>query len=152
MEKTEILMKLISLANNNPNEHEANAAARKVCVMLEEMKVNFIPRKTIAQTQQAPPVYGQTRRPNPFVDDDLFNILKNMHRQQNARYYERDPFTNSNPFRQAEPEKPQPKKPKVTRECADCGKPQMTRCESVFYCNTCQWRRYQENKAKQSHA
>lgn len=32
----ELLRKLVKLANNNSNENEANAAARKVCEMLEE--------------------------------------------------------------------------------------------------------------------
>lgn len=32
----ELLKKLIRLANNNPNEHEANAAARRACKMVAE--------------------------------------------------------------------------------------------------------------------
>ncbi len=32
----ELIEKLIRLANNNPNENEANLAARKVCEMLAE--------------------------------------------------------------------------------------------------------------------
>lgn len=36
----EILKKLTALANNNPNENEANLAARKVCRLLQES--NFI--------------------------------------------------------------------------------------------------------------
>ena len=41
MEKVEILNKLIALANNNPNEHEANAAARRVCKMLADIESAF---------------------------------------------------------------------------------------------------------------
>lgn len=37
-DKLELLKKLTRLANNNPNENEANLAARKVCKMLEELK------------------------------------------------------------------------------------------------------------------
>lgn len=155
MEKTEILMKLISLANNNPNEHEANAAARRVCKMLAEMKINFISKKAPTQQQQTRP-----RPSNPFDFDmpDIYEILKNMHREQSQYERERarynpwgNPFYTEPPRQRQEEPKP-PKKEKVTRECADCGKKHMTRCEGVFYCNTCQWRRYQENKQKQSHA
>ncbi len=32
----DLLKKLTRLANNNPNENEANMAARKVCIMLQE--------------------------------------------------------------------------------------------------------------------
>lgn len=35
MDRSQI-KKLIELANNNPNSNEANAAARKVCELLEE--------------------------------------------------------------------------------------------------------------------
>lgn len=41
--KIDLLKKLIQLANHNPSEHEANRAARKVCQLLEELKVNFTP-------------------------------------------------------------------------------------------------------------
>lgn len=36
--KLDLLKKLTALANNNPNENEANLAARKVCLMLAEAK------------------------------------------------------------------------------------------------------------------
>lgn len=36
--KIDRLLALIRLANNNPNEHEANRAARKVCELLDETK------------------------------------------------------------------------------------------------------------------
>lgn len=36
------LKKLVRLANNNPNDHEANAAARKVCRTLEENKFSLV--------------------------------------------------------------------------------------------------------------
>ena len=37
----ERLKKLIKLANNNPNDNEANTAARKVCKIIEEMDFPF---------------------------------------------------------------------------------------------------------------
>src|SRR5262245_51973348 len=41
MKWLELLQKLTRLANNNPNDNEANLAARKVCKMLEEGKWNI---------------------------------------------------------------------------------------------------------------
>lgn len=78
--KLEILMKLIALANNNPNDNEANLAARKACKAIIEHKFT-ITGGTGATT--TPPKQPNTppRRPNPgyrdpfwdFVDfDDLF--------------------------------------------------------------------------------
>lgn len=36
-----LLMKLVKLANHNPNDHEANAAARRVCQMIEAAGFQF---------------------------------------------------------------------------------------------------------------
>lgn len=56
--KLEILQKLISLANNNPNEHEANSAARRACKLIVELNINFKVRsasdKIPPPKQQAP--------------------------------------------------------------------------------------------------
>lgn len=42
----DLLKKLIRLANNNPNENEANSAARKVCDLLkDEDWKSYIPNK-----------------------------------------------------------------------------------------------------------
>jgi hypothetical protein len=35
------IKKLVKLANNNPNEHEANSAARMVCKLIEEAEFKF---------------------------------------------------------------------------------------------------------------
>lgn len=37
----QLLKKLVKLANNNPNEHEANSAAKRVCRMIEDGEFNF---------------------------------------------------------------------------------------------------------------
>lgn len=37
----DLLIKLVKLANNNPNENEANLAARKVCKMIEANNYKF---------------------------------------------------------------------------------------------------------------
>lgn len=42
------LKKLVALANNNPNEHEANSAARRVCTILAETNFTLVPEKSKA--------------------------------------------------------------------------------------------------------
>ena len=37
----DLIIKLVKLANNNPNEHEANLAARKVCKLIADGKFDF---------------------------------------------------------------------------------------------------------------
>jgi hypothetical protein len=68
----DLITKLAKLANNNPNEHEANLAARKVCKLLAEGKFTFTnwspePKKNPVQQQ---PVYRSASNPvdNPFAD------------------------------------------------------------------------------------
>lgn len=80
------LLKLIKLANNNPNEHEANAAARKVCKML--MEKNY-------RITEAP-------QPSTPVSDPLSDILRWARQQNPQNVYYKSPFTSgswSNPFR-----------------------------------------------------
>lgn len=55
-----LIKKLVRLANKNPNEHEANAAARKVCKLIEEGKFDF----------------GNTRQSFNWSDDFLYEFLK----------------------------------------------------------------------------
>lgn len=38
----ELLKKLVKLANNNPNENEANSAARRVCKLIEKAEFKFV--------------------------------------------------------------------------------------------------------------
>lgn len=52
----DLLIKLVKLANNNPNDNEANLAARKVCKMIAEGNYQFgqipsvKPKVTVAST------------------------------------------------------------------------------------------------------
>jgi len=63
----DLLIKLVKLANNNPNENEANLAARKVCKIIEEGKYQFN-NKQPEQPKQ--PQYQAASNPtgNPFED------------------------------------------------------------------------------------
>src|SRR5258708_17675117 len=50
----DILKKLVNLANNNPNEHEANSAARKACQLIKESEFKF----DVDQSQQPTGTWG----------------------------------------------------------------------------------------------
>jgi len=88
MNKIEILEKLIALANNNPNEHEANSAARRVCKLLVELKVNF---KTRGASQPKPQPQSKQQDWSGFTDifnDDFIKRAREAKAQEDARYAE----------------------------------------------------------------
>jgi hypothetical protein len=61
------LIKLIKLANNNPNDHEANLAARRVCQALAEDKFAALNSSVISHSN-----------PSSQVADDWMNMVRNM--------------------------------------------------------------------------
>lgn len=74
--KLDLLKKLVKLANHNPNEHEANMAARRACKMLEESKFDLTPdhirvkpSKPYEDTYEAERAYDE--RINKMYDDLL---------------------------------------------------------------------------------
>ena len=72
----ELITKLAKLANNNPNENEANAAARKVCKLLAEANFDFGKTTTSQQsnTNRGPEGhYG-----SPMSEQEFYDILRNM--------------------------------------------------------------------------
>lgn len=76
----ELLKKLTRLANNNPNENEANLAARKVCKMLEEsdFKLN--------ETQNSSNPFDAI-----FVDENSLyeNFIEMWRRTRAYKHYQR---------------------------------------------------------------
>lgn len=58
----DLLKKLINLANNNPNDHEANSAARRVCKMIAEGNYDFM-------NTQTPPKQASGRTAWDVVND-----------------------------------------------------------------------------------
>lgn len=76
----DLIEKLIRLANNNPNENEANLAARKVCKFLADHSFhNDSPRGS----QQKD--WARNEPFNPFDGFDIESIFRDLH----VRY----PFT-----------------------------------------------------------
>lgn len=95
------LIKLAKLANNNPNEHEANAAARKVCRIIEAGNYNF----TGAQT---PPVGStgknwnyQQHRPSPF--EDIFTWARQQAAKESKERREEEEKKRTQEAKQKEP-------------------------------------------------
>jgi len=165
----ELLIKLVKLANNNPNDNEANSAARRVCKMIAEADYKFI--------NNNPTNFKST--PNPSTGFNPFEeIIRNM-RNQRTPYNSYNPYENiwKNPFTQPEPTK-QPfydgmwaneskeraypineydpitgkrkEKPKRNLMCNTCNKSFNTifqGLESLFICNDCQWTAYLKTKS-----
>ena len=77
----DLIIKLAKLANNNPSEHEANSAARRVCKLLAEGNFEFgIVRTTT-------PDFQSTRPPwNSQPVDDVYDILEELRRKRKATY------------------------------------------------------------------
>jgi len=61
-----LLEKLVRLANNNPNENEANTAARKVCKLIQEANFKFVEHIPTQQVQN--PYYGGYTLSNQFMN------------------------------------------------------------------------------------
>lgn len=73
----DLLKKYTRLANNNPNEHEANVAARRVCKMLEEANWNL---GTIVPPIK--PIVQPTSNPGPKDSDWVRNNWKPTQAQE----------------------------------------------------------------------
>lgn len=161
----DLLKKLTRLANNNPNDNEANLAARKVCRMLEECSFTL---NNGNSTQQAPPNFRTTTNPQSTSYDwfsEMFRGYKPHARQ--GEWYEGSwdiPKDRTEEYKRAEqkhyqnkpswwdePQQTGPKKEKRTLTCTLCKKKQETVFaghESVFECNNCQWTAYTRTKSK----
>lgn len=149
---TELLIKLVKLANHNPNDNEANLAARKVCKMIEEARFNFSgAQKPVMPGSVMPnPVYQQQqaqqqkqqRQPPKYSDyRDIFSgiyesVIWDDIPQPNKQYYPPDNFD---------------KKSNLPRDlkCKTCGKIKSTKfvgLAELFECQECQWIAYERNK------
>jgi hypothetical protein len=154
----DLLIKLTKLANHNPNDNEANSAARRVCKMLEEANFNLTDTP-----KSAPQPPKSTPRGNPFTDtyyDDLYRYQKMYEEflKDATRFGEKwaktGPKTWNDVHRSKEPEfkstppyqnynwKAREKKEIRKLKCKVCGKIKETKfvgAEEVFECNDCQW-------------
>lgn len=125
-----LIEKLARLANNNPNEHEANLAARKVCRLLEESNFEFV--------NEQPGTWEDVKRTSEPDWRDIFN------RGSWAQYY--NPFEDYEPFgRPRKPypgdsQKPKEKRKNQKRKCVECGSEMYTfNLSEPFICRVCQY-------------
>ena len=151
----DLITKLAKLANNNPNEHEANLAARKVCRLLEEGKFLFngtrtavdkipnagnygtwndVKRSTEPQWRSTPPESGSYNN----YQDYFWDIVNNM-RNDPYRYGSWEPFPKEEPPKQESPKyyawqdpkwnyvKPSEQKEKRLLKCKKCGNSKLTK-------------------------
>lgn len=150
----ELIIKLVKLANNNPNENEANQAARKVCQLIAagKFKFNSNGNQLINQPRSAN-TYNPTvsYEKEPF---DPFEFLRNYTKQYSSPFdrksYDKEtwgpeyvPF-NYEPIKKKE-------KPKQKLYCMKCNKEYMTAFvgpPQMFKCNLCVWEEYMESKSK----
>lgn len=101
----ELLTKLVKLANNNPNENEANLAARKVCKIIEENKFQFNGNSNKESTKQnAPP------RQNPYTDWFTDFYTNRTYSRSNWDYY-----SEKNTYKETYKEPPKPKEPEPVK-------------------------------------
>lgn len=161
----DLLKKLTRLANNNPNDNEANLAARRVCKMLEEGDWSLATTKTAQakvnvasnpNTQSGDWIKKKYERNKQKEDDDvtkdLWEFIRKMGLDPNMSYggargsgkYS-DPFYVE--FDESTKSASYSKDEKKTLECSRCHKIVETKyVGNLFICNTCQWTLYQESK------
>lgn len=164
----ELIIKLAKLANNNPNDNEANAAARKVCRLIEEGNFQFSNgTRTAAEkigvkpgTNTGPWTYEKSRTPpsQDYYKDindifrDIFGREREYYNKYKEKYYDRpgnvnqDPKWNNPKWTDPIPKEEKPKRP---LQCKTCKKEVLTAFVGVpqmFECNKCIWQAYKESK------
>jgi hypothetical protein len=174
----DLIEKLIRLANNNPNENEANLAARKVCRLLAEGNFKF-------NNHTEPPLRGRSpvqpdvrSASNPYAGfnpfEDFFKArqwdsYKKPPNQAYPKYSwfdenykpktaseqneERQKYYSSKKWPGNDPfTKPSEQKEERLLKCKTCGNSKLTKfvgLAELYECNNCQWTAYTKSK-KQS--
>lgn len=165
----DLLIKLVRLANNNPNDNEANLAARKVCKMIGEN--NYKLDGTIKPTvkQQYNHQYYEQPKPHPF--DDLFNRFYGQGPFRAGRNPFEESWVNTPPKSKVTPEekewenknkgkwdipntgdfKKKERNPKIILKCSVCSIEKESRYvgnPTEFKCYDCHWKYYQQGNPK----
>lgn len=156
--KLEILKKLIALANNNPNDNEANLAARKVCKALVED--DYVAQLSEMGPPIPPKATKTTKSWDPYEDlADLMNRAKQEQARQRKTYEPRQTASSiyEEYFRHTRSGQWEKgfntgnKKKKKDRElkCKKCGnivKTIFVGPPEVFECNNCVWNAYNKER------
>ena len=147
-----LLKKLIKLATNNPNEHEANSAARRVCKLIAEADFKFVEDVINIRPQVASnPVWKPTPKQEEFFKDKGPRVYSNP---VSSDWF-RDMFTKArnnpyearyNPFEDKEAERKQRQNTRRILTCKTCGNRMETLfqgLDSLFECISCAGSAYQ---------
>ncbi len=171
----DLLIKLVKLANNNPSEHEANSAARRACKLIAEGNYKFgaePPKQPKVEIRQPQPWPGNASPFTGFHNTDWFTEFYNNQRQERQNEYERQQAGRENERREQQARNqqnvyggqgynpnqyykapyskwdiPDPKKPKIRRDCSKCGlNVETNNTKEVFVCTVCIWKAYMEEQ------
>jgi hypothetical protein len=128
----ELLIKFVKLANHNPNDNEANSAARRVCKMIEDSNFKFNDTKTNVNNKS-------TITWNDVIFDfgDLIN--REVHYRTPNNYRPSNPY-----YTYSEPKE---NRPKIKVKCKKCGleieRPYSDKIDKDNYvCSICAWQEY----------
>lgn len=149
----DLLKKLVRLANNNPNDNEANLAARKVCKMIEEGKL-------FEGKDGRPLTYNDIHRTaepeiksRVYTSNDWFSKWYKEYERDVKEYYERetknraDDWINGS-WDYTRKETKRKRENKRNLQCKTCLQTKETIFEGLpelFECNECQWNAYMRN-------
>lgn len=141
-----LIVKLAKLANNNPNDNEANLAARKVCRLIEEGGFRFTESSPPPSTKQDT-TYNDIRRTResfwkshkPTGPGSGFDWDKSP-----LNDFLKDYYKNFTDFKR-------PSQQKEERElvCVECKKKKKTKFVGLpecYICNECQWTMFTRHK------
>jgi hypothetical protein len=162
----DLLTKLVKLANNNPNDNEANLAARKVCKIIEEGKFNFggngnntnqhIPPKQPTTwndvTRSTEPAWKPYYQPSANPINDWFKQYYQQSQQQNQqsqqdsyRYGSGSSFDYGSDSAKSKERNHPPKRDIICTGCNKTFNSSYNKPEP-FLCNDCQWKKYEKEK------
>lgn len=174
----DLLKKLTRLANNNPNENEANLAARKVCKMLEAgnwllpaapvVKTAAEKVKTWADVKRSTEPAWRSKPPEPTEESnrrqtEWFNeFFRNMTDEQKRRWdnfregsWDRPPrnvrFDPADyPFTDSKKKSAAySERPKRMLKCTKCGVEKETGyVGNLYICTDCYWKEYNEKRGE----
>jgi hypothetical protein len=159
----DLLKKLTRLANNNPNDNEANLAARRVCKILEEgnwslpsiqSRPNTVPPRTWNDAWRSTEPQWKSKPPDKPSEPDR----EHQKRQEEFyRKYYRPSRAQEEFFRDIYvgvdfgfgPSKPsKPPREKRPMECTRCHQTKETAyVGNLYICNECIWNEYKEKRA-----
>lgn len=140
----ETLKKLVALANKNPNENEANSAARRVCRMLEEgnfqLNGSSAPQQNNASWQKSPTSYSDImemfRQKQKQYEDEIFGQQTRQSRPPVSEPYDWQGYS---PYYKQRTERHSEK-----RKCTKCGLEvktfRLNEPPEKWVCNPCLWK------------